>query len=288
LKIGASKPAVLHRGIYMALKPGDNDDRTRMSKVSPALPAALAAIALWSVDSHAPAQTVPDTTPAADSVDRVAAARLQHGAAIRQKYHDAAVPYPGEIFLRWLKREAVVELWARESGHRFRLVFRYPILAVSGVPGPKRREGDRQVPEGFYEIDRFNPKSLFHLSLGLNYPNAADLILSDREHPGGDIFIHGSDVSIGCAPLGDEAIEEVYLAALDARESGQSRIEVHVFPDRMSGPEWEQYAASEIARHPMLKGFWAQLQPGFAYFERHRTLPKVTVGSDGRYIVSGL
>jgi murein L,D-transpeptidase YafK len=287
LEIGASKPAVLHRGIYMALKARDNDDRMPMSKVSPALLAVMAAV--WLVDSPVPAQTMPDPTPSAnDSVDRVAAARLQHGASIRQKYHNAAVAYPGEIFLRWLKREAVVELWARESGHRFRLVFRYPILAVSGAPGPKRREGDRQVPEGFYEIDRFNPKSLFHLSLGLNYPNAADLILSDRAHPGSDIFIHGSDVSIGCAPLGDEAIEEVYLAALDAHEHGQSRIEVHVFPDRMSGPEWEQYATSEITRQPMLKEFWAQLQPGFAYFEQHRTLPKVTVEKDGRYTVHSM
>ncbi len=107
-------------------------------------------------------------------------------------------------------------MWARHGDGRFRLVASYPILAVSGGPGPKRREGDKQVPEGFYEIDRFNPKSLFHLSLGLNYPNAADRVLSDREHPGGDIFIHGSNVTVGCAPLGNDAIEELYLAALDA------------------------------------------------------------------------
>ncbi|MEP6670510.1 MAG: L,D-transpeptidase family protein [Chthoniobacter sp.] len=257
-----------------------------MSKVSPALLAATVSAALWLLGTHAPAEPVTDpasSTP--DSIDRVAAARVQHEAAIRQKYHAAAVQYPGEIFLRWLKREAVVELWARNGGGRFRLVFRYSLLAVSGVPGPKRREGDKQVPEGFYEIDRFNPKSLFHLSLGLNYPNAADRVLSDREHPGGDIFIHGGNVTIGCAPLGDEAIEEVYLAALGAHEQGQTRIQVHIFPDRMSGPEWEQYAASEIARRPELAAFWAQLRPGFEYFERRRVLPAITVTEDGRYIL---
>ena len=257
-----------------------------MSKVSPALFAALAAAALWLLGTRALAEPVTDpASPTPDSIDRVAVARLQHEAVIRQKYHAAAVPYPGEVFIRWLKREAMVELWARHGGGRFRLVSRYPILAVSGVPGPKRREGDKQVPEGFYEIDRFNPKSRFHLSLGLNYPNAADRVLSDREHPGGDIFIHGSNVTIGCAPLGDEAIEELYLAAQDARDHGQARIEVHVFPDRMSGPEWEQYAANEIAGHPELAAFWAQLEPVFKYFERRRVLPVVTVAEDGRYVL---
>lgn len=143
------------------------------------------------------------------------------------------------------------------------------------------------MPEGFYEIDRFNPKSLFHLSLGLNYPNASDLVLSDHDHPGSDIFIHGSNFSIGCAPLGDDAIEEVYLAALDARDHGQAHIPVHIFPDRMTGPEWEQFAHGEIALRPELAAFWAQLRPGFEFFEQHRVLPTVTVQKDGRYVVEG-
>jgi murein L,D-transpeptidase YafK len=218
--------------------------------------------------------------------DRVDVARLQHGDSIREKYHARAVDYPGEVFLRWLKREAVLELWARNPHRRFRLIASYPILASSGEPGPKRREGDRQVPEGFYEIDRFNPQSAFHLSLGLNYPNASDRVLSDPEQPGCDIFIHGKDVSIGCAPIGDAAIDEVYLAALDAHAQGQARIAVYVFPARMSGPEWEQFAASEISRRPELESFWAQLQPAFDSFERRRVLPSITVTADGRYLVA--
>ncbi len=214
-------------------------------------------------------------------------ARFQNEDAIRSAYHAVDVDYPGEVFLRWLKHEAVLELWARNPGRRFRLIASYPILASSGGPGPKRREGDGQVPEGFYEIDRFNPRSSFHLSLGLNYPNAADLILSDRDQPGRDIFIHGSNVSIGCAPIGDEAIEEVYLAAVDAQVHGQRRIPVHIFPGHMSGPEWERFAAGEIARRPELAAFWAQLQPGFDYFEQRRTLPNITVAEDGRYLLEG-
>jgi murein L,D-transpeptidase YafK len=228
----------------------------------------------------------PEPPMIVDLNDRVDIARLQHGAAIQEKYHAMAVEYPGEIFLRWFKREATLELWARNPQRRFRLVGSYPILATSGEPGPKRREGDKQVPEGFYEIDRFNPKSNFHLSLGLNYPNAADRVLSDPVQPGSDIYIHGSNVSIGCAPIGDDAIEEVYLAALDACAKGQKKIEVHIFPGRMSGPDWEQFAASEITRRPELAPFWAQLQPIFLSFEKHRALPSITVAEDGRYLMS--
>jgi murein L,D-transpeptidase YafK len=218
--------------------------------------------------------------------DRVAIARIQHGDSIREAYHAMNVEYPGEIFLRWFKREAVLELWARNPGRRFRLIRSYPILASSGEPGPKRREGDRQVPEGFYEIDRFNPKSAYHLSLGLNYPNASDRVLSDRDQPGSDIFIHGSNVSIGCAPLGDDAIEEVFVAATDAREGNQTRIQVHVFPGRMNATDWEQYAAKETERRPELAPFWAQLRPAFEYFEQRRTLPGIAVQEDGAYSVS--
>jgi murein L,D-transpeptidase YafK len=269
----------------MALGAHDNDDPPRMSKALSLPMAAALAAALSMVGARAEAQTVTTPPSSSNSDDRVATARQQHGDAIRDKFRAAGVAYPGEIFLRWLKREAVLELWARNPGRRFRLVASYPILASSGEPGPKRREGDRQVPEGFYEIDRFNPLSLFHLSLGLNYPNAADRVLSDREKPGGDIFIHGNHVSIGCAPLGDDGIEEVYLAALDARAHGQTRIAVHIFPARMTGVDWEQFAATEIARRSELGPFWEQLRPAYDAFESRRLVPQVTVAADGRYVV---
>ncbi len=218
---------------------------------------------------------------------RVASARAGHGKIIAQKFRDAGLSYPArEIFLRWLKREAVVELWAREDRGRFVLVASFPILASSGGPGPKRHQGDRQVPEGFYEIDRFNPASLFHLSLGLNYPNAADRILADRADPGGDIFIHGSNVSVGCAPLGNDAIEQLYLAALDTRTRGQARTHVHVFPARMKGAEWDAFAAEHTAAAPALARFWAQLQPAYDAFESTRRIPTFTVAPDGSYRVA--
>jgi murein L,D-transpeptidase YafK len=85
-------------------------------------------------------------------------------------------------------------------------------------------EGDYQVPEGFYYINEFNPKSAYHLSLGLNYPNASDKVLSDSIKPGGDIYIHGNCVTVGCIPLQNNQIEELYVLAANAKNAGQDFI----------------------------------------------------------------
>ena len=218
--------------------------------------------------------------------DRVAAARSRVESELRATFQRAGVAYPpAELFIRAFKREGHLELWSPGADGKFINVATYRVLAASGAPGPKRKEGDGQVPEGFYELDRFNPKSNFHLSLGINYPNAADRILGDAERPGFDIFIHGNNVTVGCLPMGDHMIEQIYLAALD---TVKKPIAVHIFPARMSGAEWLPWRDAEVAKAPALAAFWAQLQPGYDYFEKHRTLPKVTIAADGSYRVSVL
>ena len=222
-----------------------------------------------------------------EAESRLAIARTRGGTAVRAAVVRADLPYPPrKIFLRAFKREATLEAWAREDSGPFKLIAEYRVLASSGHPGPKRREGDRQVPEGFYEIERFNPESLFHLSLGLNYPNESDRVLSDHEHPGNDIYIHGKAISIGCLPIGDSAIEELYLLALDVKERGQKAIPVHIFPARMHGAEWAAFAAEHTARNPALARFWEQLQPAYDAFERDRRVPAFTVAPDGTYRVT--
>ena len=214
--------------------------------------------------------------------DRVAAARKRCEASLRARFEKVGVKYPAaEVFFRAMKRDAIVELWANSAaGEPLKLVATYAVTRNSGGPGPKRVQGDAQVPEGFYEVDRFNPKSLFHLSLGLNYPNASDRILSDRERPGGDIFIHGKCVSIGCLPLGDEAIEEAYLAALDSRTRP---VRVHIFPARMDAPDWPAWRDEQAKEKPKLKIFWAQLARGWEFFEKDHRPPTFTVSKDGDY-----
>jgi murein L,D-transpeptidase YafK len=203
---------------------------------------------------------------------------------VRKRFQEAGLPYPPrEIFLRAFKHEGELELWAREKDDAFRLITSYRVTARSGGPGPKRREGDRQVPEGCYIINAFNPKSRFHLSLGLDYPNAADRVLADPDRPGGEIYIHGSDRTIGCLPLGNAAIEELYLTALDTRAHGQTTIHVHIFPARMAGPSWTEFAERETRRRPALRTFWDDLQPIYDAFERTRLRPETSVTPEGRY-----
>lgn len=187
---------------------------------------------------------------------------------------------PYEIYLRAFKSEKQLEIWVRGIHHdRFVLLERVDVCKASGELGPKRREGDGQVPEGFYHIDRFNPKSRYHLSLGLDYPNAADRVLADTTAPGGDIFLHGGCASVGCLAITDDKIKELYVLASQARKQGQEKIPVHIFPAELS----EENMANLVANHPGLEGFWMELLPAFHYFERHQRLPEMEVGSEGRY-----
>lgn len=153
---------------------------------------------------------------------------------------------PKEIALLVFKKEGRVALWARSSA-RWRFVRNYPILAASGHAGPKLREGDYQVPEGVYRIAHMNPNSSYHLSMKVSYPNEFDRRMAARDgrtRLGGDIFIHGKDVSIGCVALGDLAIEELFTLVA---QTGHSRVQVIIAPNdiRVAGavldaesPQW--------------------------------------------------
>ena len=129
------------------------------------------------------------------------------------------------------KQERELELWVLPAnGDRFELLRTYEICKLAGMLGPKRKQGDRQVPEGFYAIDLFNPVSAYHLSLRINYPNHRDRLVAKSGKLGGDIFIHGGCKSVGCIAITDDAIEELYWIAVQARGRHQRSIPVHIFP----------------------------------------------------------
>jgi len=218
--------------------------------------------------------------------DRVARARRARGEAVVRMFRDAGLAYPpGEVFIRIHKAEREVELWAGPRAAPLVRVKTWPVCASSGTLGPKRREGDLQVPEGFYFVNHFNPWSDFHLSLGLSYPNASDRVLSDRRRPGGAIYIHGSCVTIGCVPIEDEGVEELYLAALEARGAGQKSIPVHVFPHRMDEAGMT-FLAAQAGGDAALRAFWENLRPGWERFETTHRPPAVDVDArTGRYRV---
>ena len=127
------------------------------------------------------------------------------------------------------------------------------------------------------------PKSNFHLSMGLDYPNAADRVHSDPERPGFDIYIHGNNVSIGCLAIGDDMIEELYLLTADFRGASKVTIPVHIFPARMQGDDWN--ALRE--QFPQHANFWGELEPIYRAFEESRRLPAVKVDRNGSYAIEG-
>lgn len=128
---------------------------------------------------------------------------------------------PDSISILAFKEEEILEVWAQVDDNN-RLLKSYPFSANSGMLGPKLKEGDKQIPEGLYKIEYLNPNSSYHLSLKVSYPNDFDqkkTIEDGRTDIGSDIFIHGRDVTVGCIPLGDKAIEELFIMAATAIEN---------------------------------------------------------------------
>jgi murein L,D-transpeptidase YafK len=164
--------------------------------------------------------------------DRVLLAEQTKGAVVEELWCHCGVPSGNPLLLLAYKEEQTLEIWTEDTP-TWVLLQSYDICAASGMLGRKRKEGDRQVPEGLYHINRFNPKSNFFLSLGINYPNDADRAVADPTRPGGDIFIHGGCQSVGCLAMTDESIMEIYLLCLAAANNGQENIPVYIFPYRM-------------------------------------------------------
>lgn len=221
---------------------------------------------------------------------RVRAAKKAWLADAKADFLDAGAAWPPKgVMLRAFKSEGVIELWSAPRGDvegPWVKIRDFEICAASGVIGPKVRQGDLQVPEGFYHVNRFNPASSYHLSLGLNYPNAVDKARSGRRPPGGDIFIHGSCVTIGCMPLEDGPVSYLYIAAVYSRDAGQRRIPVHVFPCRMGDVTCRALLKAEAVERPDLEAHWATLAEGYEAFERGRVPPRVRALKAGRYRIS--
>lgn len=215
---------------------------------------------------------------------RVKTAYLEKESAVIKRLKENAIDISEvKIFIRIFKKEAMLEVWAANKNEAvFSLFKTYNICSSSGEPGPKRKAGDGQVPEGFYFIETFNPYSNFYLSLKVSYPNQSDKILTSSKNPGGDIFIHGNCVTIGCMPLTDDKIKEVYLLAIEARNAGQLKIPVHIFPCRMDFGGMK-YLEKEFSTQHSLLSFWRNLEEGFYYFEKEKIVPQVSVNKSGRY-----
>ena len=203
------------------------------------------------------------------------------GVIANLKKHDID-PNSFELYIRVFKFDDLVELWGKNNSTGQYTLFReYNVCMASGELGPKRQEGDRQVPEGFYHIDRFNPNSNYHLSLGINYPNTSDKILGVKNQLGGDIFIHGACVTIGCIPITDNEIKSLYIYCLEAINSGQKKIPITFFPAKFSSENKAYLKTLNVSNQTRV--LWESLELGYTYFNESKTLPKIQFFDNGHY-----
>jgi murein L,D-transpeptidase YafK len=219
------------------------------------------------------------------SFNRVSQAWLKYNDTLQRMFKNKGLSYPPkDIYIRTFKAQNELELWGRDDVEdAYKLVKTYRICALSGILGPKRTEGDRQVPEGYYFIEDFNPKSDYFLSLLLNYPNYSDQLLSDKKKPGGDIYIHGGCVTVGCMPMTDAGIQEIYTLCLNAKLSGETNIPVHVFPTRYNQAGLN-FLGREYGNDQVKQKFWVDLKAGYDYFERNHVIQPVMYSPDGKYL----
>jgi murein L,D-transpeptidase YafK len=222
------------------------------------------------------------TKPNAD--DRLAVAKAEKGALVQKTLQKKGIQFDKlQVLFAAYKDEQIFDVYAKNSTDKtYTKIESYKICEKSGELGPKNREGDLQVPEGFYHIERFNPQSTYYLSLGINYPNAADRKRSNAAALGGDIFIHGKCATVGCLPMTDDKIKEIYLYAWQARQSGQQQIPVYIFPFNFSHASSDTFK-EKSRNNPELVAFWNNLKAGHDLFLIDQQALKVGVAGNGKY-----
>lgn len=197
-------------------------------------------------------------------------AKLPVSASLKRKMNDLNMSSTSPILIRIFKEDSELEVWKQARDGKYKLLEEFEICKWSGKLGPKFKEGDRQAPEGFYEITPtlMNPNSSYHLAFNLGYPNSYD-----RAHgrTGSHLMVHGACSSRGCYAMTDEQVQDIYAMARDSFKGGQRSFQVQAYPFRMT-PE-------NMARHrnsPHLE-FWQMLKNGYDHFEVAKTPPEISV-----------
>ncbi|WP_082529266.1 murein L,D-transpeptidase family protein [Aurantimonas sp. Leaf443] len=180
------------------------------------------------------------------------------------------------ILVRLFKEESDLEVWKQTTDGTYELLKTYDICAWSGKLGPKKAEGDRQAPEGFYTVTpaQLNPNSNYHLAVNMGYPNAYDRA---NGRTGSHLMVHGSCNSSGCYAMDDAQIQEIYTLARYAFQGGQRAFQIQAYPFRMTPKNMARHRKSEHY------AFWKMLKTGSDYFEATHKLPNVGV-CEKRYI----
>ncbi|MBN1756914.1 MAG: murein L,D-transpeptidase [Chitinispirillaceae bacterium] len=214
---------------------------------------------------------------------------------------DAGLSLKNGLYIRIFKHDRVLQIFVEKDG-TYRLFKVYPICRYSGDLGPKKKQGDRQAPEGYYSIMKhhLNPNSDFYKAVNVGYPNEYD---RSHHYTGSAIMIHGGCSSIGCFAMSDSIMMELYFIVAAGLQH-QKVIPVHIFPFDMSDRNMEKFMnmkednditntinslpGKEIGyKYADCIGLWKTLKEGFDYFEKNRIPPKVNV-VNGNYVIARL
>lgn len=181
------------------------------------------------------------------------------------------------VYLQIFKEERILELYGK-IGNEYRLLDSYRICNFSGGLGPKRRQGDFKSPEGFYSVglSQLKPDSRFYRAINVGFPNEFD---RQQGYEGKYLMIHGNCVSVGCYAMTDAYMDEIYTYVEAALRNGQPRVEIGIYPFRMTEGNMQRH------RYSSFYNFWKQLQPGFTQFVQTKVPPSVGI-SDGKYVMN--
>ena len=289
LPLAADRLAFVRPGVLLAVGPIPSRVALKPS-ISSADGDEVGTTASWSTDTHVEARSasppwrftvLPSLRTSAEAVKpgvvrrtvalKTRLAEITPAALVRLavKFEAAhAVWPPADVVLLAIKDEKALELHARAAGGGWKLIHRYRVLAASGGPGPKLLRGDKQVPEGVYAVPFLNPNSAFHLSMRVSYPNAFDrqmAALDGRKDLGGDIMVHGKNLSAGCLAVGDEAIEELFVLAA---QIGLSHVKLIISPTDFR----EKGLSAQAPGQPVwLPKLYAELASAMAEFKQPRS-----------------
>ena len=208
--------------------------------------------------------------------------------SLKAQFAEKKIVWPAKyLYIRSFKFDSQLEVWVKNAKKEpYQLFKTYKICALAGNFGPKRFEGDFQVPEGFYYFNEFKPNSNYHLALGINYPNASDRVLSDSIKPGRDIYVHGSCVAVGCIPITDKQIDELYVLAASTKSQGQDFIPVHVFPLKFKTKKNRDLLDKFLLTHPDYQPLVNSLMTIYYYFNKNKQIPTILVNSKGNYSIA--
>jgi hypothetical protein len=173
----------------------------------------------------------------------------------------------------------------------------FPVCMMDSEAGFKAQEGDGKTPDGIYSIVHLNPGSRYHLSMKIDYPNAVDdkrharhtRLKRQRWSQGGDIYIHGNCVSIGCVAMTDSVIEKLYLLAA-TRQAARRRIPVLILPFD-SEAEYQQmifhaeteFDASGSVEWLMMRSHLENMRDILLRYRATGRIPSYAISADGLY-----